>query len=336
MRICSASTSSRLAASRPSRGGRCSSPGAAVDVACASVAASGSSRTRSTVRREVAAVIAKTARRRHRPGRSRRRPSGRVRPGRSCGEPIARAQRVRGQLDRPQHLAAREAVGAVAGDQRSATGMPALAAVGGPDDGPRRGPTASETIAPAANDWQTLPPTVAVFQHLERGEQGVRGMREQRIPPSSRRRSAATGRRRRSSAIVQVAPMRRPVVGRPRGRASPCVVRSTKPVGVGLRLGQQPGAAAEEALPGASARSRASALSGTRDGLDIHAMPLPIPVNRTDMTGMFPSHAGRATSYPGTAAGVAGSASIAVIALAGPWMGPSVSQAGARRARNAR
>ena len=73
---------------------------------------------------------------------------------------------MRGQLDRAQHLPGAEAVRAVAGHQVDATLCRRSPPSGVQMTASPSRPEASETIDAAQNDWQTLPPTVAVFQIL--------------------------------------------------------------------------------------------------------------------------------------------------------------------------
>ena len=117
-------------------------------------------------------------------------------------------------------------------------------------------PTASEIIAPAANDWQTLPPTVAVFHTLNDASRALAasGTMERAVHSAGgacgdRPCAQATKR-----AIVQVAPIRRPSAVTSRSGQS-SVVRSTNPVvsGCGSLMSHVP--PAMKASPGARARS---------------------------------------------------------------------------------
>ena len=160
------------------------------------------------------------------------------------GGPAERERLAQGlgrQMDAPQQLAGTEHVSMVAGDEVGGGHLTRAPPRGHSVYVPSRA-TVSEIMGPAGNDMQMLPPTVAAFQILKEARNARQHSRS-----SGAAFQPAGALNRSSSAIVQVAAISSPVVGRLQGRP---VQRAKIDEGIGLhlRLGEQPGAAGQPGI----------------------------------------------------------------------------------------
>ena len=123
----------------------------------------------------------------------------------------------------------------------------------------------SEIIGPAGSDRQMLPPTVATLCTLNEPSSASQHCRASAAPRARGRRA---GRQRASSASVQVAAMLRPSSVSVSG-GQPKRVQVEQPAQPRLRLGEQPGAAAEPGVAVPPGGVRGGREVG--DGVQVHA-----------------------------------------------------------------